>query len=169
MKNILLIILVFTTSFIFAQNTTTNPQDIGKKHEIKINTFNLIKEKIIDLSYERLLNENSSVGISFLFGTDKKEDNLSYAFKPFYRRYFSKKYARGFFVEGFGSLKHTKASNYFPNNNGTSFSFGVGLGVKLVSKKNISAEAMLGIGRELGNKINAGNLSFPGFSIGFRF
>ena len=50
-----------------------------------------------ELSYERLISDNSSVGASVAFSLDKKEDmDLRFSFTPYYRMFFGQKKAAGF-------------------------------------------------------------------------
>jgi hypothetical protein len=54
-----------------------------QKNEIKINTFTLIAFGAIDMTYERILNDESSVGLSvYLLGQNNLESE-------YYRTFFS--------------------------------------------------------------------------------
>ncbi len=71
MKKITLLFLLFATTLSVAQEAETEyPQDINKKYEIKINTLTLLAAKWIDVSYEKLIDEESSYGISATLNTD---------------------------------------------------------------------------------------------------
>ena len=76
------------------------PQDIEKKHELKINALSLLVTKWIDVSYENLINEESSFGVAATLNTDTSYSDLKYSLTPYYRRYFSNKFARGFLWKG---------------------------------------------------------------------
>jgi hypothetical protein len=174
MKKITLLILLMATTVSFAQEKEeVYPQDINKKHEVKINALTLLAGKWLDVSYERLVDEESSYGISATINTDQDETNLGYALTPFYRRYFSGKYARGFFVEGFGSLYSSKDSDFFGNGTDefeTAFAVGISVGGKFVSKKGFSTELLLGIGRNIIENNNVdGAYGRIGISVGYRF
>ena len=53
-----------------------------------------------ELSYERLISDNSSLGASVAFSLDKKEDmDWRFSFTPYYRMFFGQKKAAGFFIE----------------------------------------------------------------------
>ena len=107
MKKLIAITLLFTSTFAFSQDDSL-PQDTNKKHEITINALTLIVSEWADISYEYLINEESSFGIDLQFGLDSNDDFDTYrtfSVTPNYRRYFSNKYARGFFIEGL-SLIH---------------------------------------------------------------
>jgi hypothetical protein len=101
-KTILFITLCITTISIAQEPASVAPQDVNKKHEVKINALTLLAAKWIDVSYERLINQESSFGISVALNTDIDvnfyDSDLKYSLTPYYRRYFSEKFARGFFV-----------------------------------------------------------------------
>ena len=46
---------------------STYPQDIEKKYELKLNAFNFIALSAVDISYERLINANSSFGVAVFY------------------------------------------------------------------------------------------------------
>lgn len=178
MKKLTLLFLLLTTTFLVAQEKY--PQDINKKHELKINAFGLLAFEWLDVSYEQLINEESSFGVGILAGFDKNSDLDEYrkfSITPFYRRYFSSKFARGFFIEGFGML-HTYENNdyyydYYEDMNTetkTEFAVGFSIGGKFVSKSGFTTEIYLGLGRNLGgddNSIEA--VGRGGVSLGYRF
>ncbi len=188
MKKITLIILVFVSALSIAQEKkkTTYPQDVDKKTELKINAFGLVAFEWIDLSYERLINEESSFGVGLLVGFDNNDNVDEYrkfSLTPYYRRYFSNKYARGFFVEGFGMLHSYEDRNYdyYYDNSGnfmsnstdetnTEFAVGFSIGGKFVSKTGFSTEIYLGVGRNLGGDSNSAEaVARGGISLGYRF
>jgi hypothetical protein len=173
MKKITLLILLLTATFSVAQEKEkTFPQDVNKKHEIKINALTLLAAKWIDVSYEGLIDEESSYGIAVALNTDTSESDLSYSLTPYYRRYFSGKFARGFFVEGFGALYSAREYEFFNNNNefNTGFALGVSVGGKFVSKKGFTTELLLGIGRNLISNDNVDDVfGRIGISVGYRF
>lgn len=69
-------------------------------NEIKINGLFLVLGAL-DFTYEKTINEESGAGITFLIPIDDDvSDNINYSISPYYRFYFGKKYAAGFFVEG---------------------------------------------------------------------
>ena len=118
MKKIILFLCLFISALSYAQvNTEADapkfPQDIEKKYELKINALTLLAAKWIDVSYENLLNEESSFGVAATLNTDTTGSDLKYSLTPYYRRYFSNKLARGFFVEGFGMLFSAKDTDLF--------------------------------------------------------
>ena len=164
MKKIFLLLLLSITTISFAQEKTEEfPQDINKKHEVKINALGLLVFEWLDVSYEYLINNESSFGTGLLIGVNNDNDLDQYrkfSLTPYYRRYFSSKFARGFFVEGFGMLHsyenhiynyyYDQNGNYNQNysrNNQTDFAVGISVGGKFISKKGFTTELLLGIGR----------------------
>ena len=113
-KNLILLLLLFVCISGFSQdNSDPFPQDVDKKHEITANALTLIVSEWLDFSYEYLINEESSFGVDLQFGLDSNDDFDSYrtfSITPNYRRYFSNKYARGFFVEAFGDIEMSMCS-----------------------------------------------------------
>lgn len=173
MKKITLLILLFiSTSIVFSQEKEEFPQDINKKEEVKINALTLLSVKWIDVSYERLIDEESSFGISATLNTDTSETDLKYALTPFYRRYFSGKFARGFFVEGFGTLFSTRENDFLFSNDEpfeTGFAVGISIGGKFVSKKGFTTELLLGVGRNMVESNYNEGFVRAGISVGYRF
>ncbi|QTD36857.1 DUF3575 domain-containing protein [Polaribacter batillariae] len=175
MKKISLLLLFFAITFnVIAQDKEEEvyPQDVGKKTEIKLNALTLLAGKWIDLSYERLIDEESSYGISGALNTDTSKNSLHYSLTPFYRRYFSEKFARGFFIEGFGMLFSAEDRGAFSNNSHkteTGFAFGVSVGGKWVSKKGFTTELLLGVGRNMVNSNYNDTVGRAAISVGYRF
>ena len=177
MKKIILFFSLFMGGILFAQvNTEIEnpefPQDIQKKYELKINALTLLAAKWIDVSYESLINEESSFGVSVALNTDKTETDLKYSLTPYYRRYFSNKFARGFFVEGFGMLfsaKDTDLFGYGSQEFKTGVAMGVSIGGKFISKRGFSAELLLGVGRNFSDSTYNEGIVRIGISVGHRF
>ncbi len=142
-----------------------SPGDPGK-NELKINAVYLLAG-YPEISYERILGEETAVGLSVGFGLDDSF-GLNFGMFPYYRLFFGKKQAAGFFVEGNGALYSE------PWNGGESAKTGAGLGLalggKFLTKGGWVAELYLGAGR---NFLNTDDLSvaYPrfGIQIGKRF
>ncbi|TXD83782.1 DUF3575 domain-containing protein [Subsaximicrobium wynnwilliamsii] len=168
----------------FAQNDSL--QDPYKKdNEIKINALFLLLGAI-EPSYERNLSESSSVGISMLITYDQEnfDSDLNYYLSPYYRMFFGKKHAAGFFLEGFGMvISYDERQRYFTGSefdprlvieekNITNVALGFGLGGKWVTKDGFVFELNAGLGRNLINNSDSdvnqlvGKL---GFNCGYRF
>tara|TARA_R110002050_G_scaffold110892_1_gene223537 strand:- start:25911 stop:26462 length:552 start_codon:yes stop_codon:yes gene_type:complete len=178
----LVIVLVFTSfSAIIAQE---DAESLQGKDEIKLNVFNLIAFKFVDASYERLIDEESSFGLGVLLNAGGDDDIFDYYRKlsvtPYYRRYFSKGYAKGFFVEGFGMLNSGEEDYYIYNENTqesqetnetyTDVALGISIGGKFVSRRGFVAEIYGGIGRNFFNtEFSPEVVGRGGVSLGFRF
>ena len=190
MKKALLGLLLLTSFITFAQET--EEEEKVKRSEIKANAFNLILFKSIDFSYEYLIDSESSIGASILINlrdTDSGEDvfyNEKFAFTPYYRRYFSSKYAWGFFIEAFGmyNVQDDTIDDYLYNdiindyeyvyNDETSnnLAFGIAVGGKFVSKKGFLFEVFGGVGRNIIQSNSAAGSEFVprlGATFGWRF
>lgn len=170
MKKITLLILLFVATITIGQEKEY-PQDFDKKTELKINALTLLAVKWIDVSFERLIDEESSYGISATLNTDTNETDLNFALTPYYRRYFSNKLARGFFVEGFGSLFSARDNFLFDSDENfeTGFAAGISVGGKFVSKKGFTTELVLGVGRNLIKSDYNEAYGRIGISVGYRF
>jgi len=173
MKKItLLTLLLFASLSLFAQKN--NYQEVLSKNELKINMSNLIGFKWLDIGYERILNEESSIGIGTLFSLDSSSEGLdeyrTFSITPYYRHFFSSKYAQGFFVEAFTML-HT-GEDYFSNEykqNYTDLAVGISVGKKWVSRRGFVAEIYAGIGRDMFDQSDLEVVGRGGVSIGYRF
>lgn len=182
MKKLFAIALFFVTINSFTQEVIKKE----KSHELKLNVFNTLIFKSIDASYEYLIDEESSVGISFLVNlNDTNNDgpyyNETFAVTPYYRRFFSRKYAWGFFMEGFGMFNTQERDIYDyyyedvntnSNKKTTNFALGISIGAKFVSKKGFAFEFYGGVGRNLFTSDSENNFEFVprlGTSFGYRF
>lgn len=177
MKKITLSALLFIISIsLFAQ------ENESKQNELKINMSNLIGFKWFDVSYEHLLNEEASVGVGTLFSLDNESEGLdeyrTFSITPYYRQFFSSKYAEGFFVEAFTMLHSGKEYDYnydpYVNENRTETKYtdlavGISVGGKWVTKRGFVAEVYAGIGRDLLNQSDIEVVGRGGVSIGYRF
>ncbi len=174
MKKIFLALFHATITFGYSQET----QKVDfKRNEIKGNALFLVAGAL-EVTYEQLLNEESGVGVS-LFVPYENEIDVNFSLTPYYRFYFGKKPAAGFFVEGFGMLNsyddsiYTEANNYssYDDVTRTDFALGFGLGAKWVTKKGFIFEINGGVGRNL---FNSSDTDFEivgrgGITLGYRF
>ena len=168
--NLLLIVSIISTK-IFSQN-----------NEVKFNMASAIAG-FPELTYERLIDDNISFGMSFASSIEKPEKMRSrYCFTPFSRLYFGKKKSDGFFVEAnmilkgqrdvhdeniYDTLNNVSSVNKIDKST-TNFGFGATVGVKLLAKKYAFAELFAGGGRLFGSPINDAYFR-GGLTIGFRF
>ena len=175
------VLFVFCANFIQAQK---GENDVQGRNEIKLNASNLIAFTFLDVSYETLLNEESSLGLGVLVnvGDDNFLDEYrTFSLTPYYRQYFSKKYAKGFFVEGFGMLNSGKeeyyvyddinGTDYVTDDKYTDFALGISVGGKFVTQRGFVAEIYGGLGRNLigGNQYFSEVVGRGGIAIGYRF
>ncbi|WP_159476548.1 DUF3575 domain-containing protein [Chryseobacterium sp. 18068] len=179
-KNFLLFIILFAFYSVKAQNengTDANPYQ--KNNEIKLNLISPLFGAV-EVGFERHLNKNSSLGISAFFVYDNTEnEDLNYYISPYYRYYFGKKYASGFFVEGFGMFTSIDGKKVYSadrltfteNKDVYDAVLGAGLGYKLVTKKGFVFEANASYGKLLFNadKTDHTQVIKLGLSIGYRF
>ncbi|HBK71783.1 MAG TPA: DUF3575 domain-containing protein [Flavobacteriaceae bacterium] len=194
MKKTLLITLLLITAISFSQEEE-KVQPKVKKHELKANAFNLIVFKAADFSYEYLIDSESSFGASLLFNLHDKNSSSyndgphyqeKFAFTPFYRRYFSSKYAWGFFLETFGMYNvqensrrgghYDYVNDVFINSTSTekanNIAFGVAVGAKFVSRNGFAFEFFGGVGRNVfssNDKYATELVPRLGASFGYRF
>lgn len=181
MKKLLFTLIIFIGFNLNAQETTE------PKNELKINMSNLIGFKWLDLGYERILNEESSIGFGTLVSLDSEiqgiDEYRTFSITPYYRHFFSNKYAQGFFVEAFTML-HTGDEevyydyyesstdtyyNDYERNKYTDFAVGISVGAKFVTKRGFIAEIYLGIGRDMLGNSDIEVVGRGGVSIGYRF
>jgi hypothetical protein len=166
------------------------PSNIEKKNELKIDPFYLIFGGAFNATYERILNEESGAGVTLLF-SNGKDINTTFSVSPYYRFYFGKKTAAGFFFEGFAMYSSFNAEerlqSQFYDSNGNFYynngyklvklndlAVGFGLGGKWITRNGVIFELSAAIGRNLLNdydKYNSGAqiTGKGGISIGYRF
>jgi len=184
MKNVILVLLFLSTIALNAQEPES-VQTTEKQNELKINMSNLIGFKWADFTYERILNEESSLGVSLLFALDRNDNDgldeyRTFSLTPYYRQFFGNQFAKGFFVEAFGML-HTGEDEYFidaitdpfggnyESRDYTDFAVGISVGGKFVTKRGFIAEVYAGIGRDLLGNSDIEVVTRGGVSIGYRF
>lgn len=178
-----ILFLIFSSNFIFSQDDQAKPTDGTNPHgqnELRLNVTNFIILNAFTADYERFLSEESSVGVSLLVGlgnTDDLDLFRNFELTPYYRQFFSKRYARGFFVEGFASVIN-REETFFTSidtedtQSETNVALGVSIGGKFLTRGGFVAEVFLGVGRTLfdnddfffDNVIGRG-----GISLGYRF
>ena len=183
MKKILLLLVVLFTFSTYAQD---------KSSEIRLNAFSVIAFKQLDLTYEYIISDESSVGLGVALDLDKNNrnglfgGNQKYVITPYYRYHLPEDIANGIFLEAFvaanGGENKKKATDMedigtlvadadgyvFPEYN--DFAFGLGGGYKYISDGGFIAELFGGIGRNLsGVEAAPVILTRIGVSFGFRF
>lgn len=175
MKKLLVIVCLSVFAFGYSQD---EKQVDFKRNEIKGNALFLVAGAM-EVTYEHLLNEESGIGVS-LFVPYDNSINTKFSLSPFYRFYFGKKPAAGFFVEGFGMLNsYTQPESngdFFttyvgPEKDVTDFALGFGLGAKWVTKRGFVFEINGGVGRNLFNSNDTDYeiVGRGGITLGYRF
>lgn len=177
MKKLLLLLLLCLSRFTIGYSQENQKVDF-LKNEIKVNALFLVAGAL-EVTYERIINEETGLGAAvFIAITDDFDTN--FALTPYYRFYFGKKPAAGFFVEGFGSLNSYEDSVYNWEINGdssykdvsrTDFALGFGLGSKWTTKRGFLLEINAGVGRNLFNSSDTDQeiVGRGGITLGYRF
>lgn len=173
-----MLVLLCLASFAFAQGQEKEEVPF-EKNEVKGNGLFLVLGTA-EFTYERILNEDSAVGAS-LFFADKSDFDTTFSFIPYYRAYFGKKPAAGFFFEGFGMLNTGENGSYseYDSVNGvyydvqgtkfTDFALGFGFGSKWVHRSGLVFEINAGIGRNLFDDNSPEVVGRGGITLGYRF
>lgn len=189
MKNFLFVVLIL--GFVqmgFAQDELSEEEEAQLRteeldqtgnHEIKFN-LGMAVVGIPEVSYEYFIEDNMGVGISAAIAlVNPDEITLRGIITPYYRLYFGKKKAAGFFIEGNAAIAHYEDDYYdyywdgegsyeYEENKFTDFGFGLAVGFKLLARNGFSGEIYAGGGRLFNDEsIQA----FPrlGVSLGKRF
>jgi hypothetical protein len=172
MKKILVLFSLTVFTFGYSQDKETT---YFNKNEIKGNALMLVAGAF-EATYERILNEESGAGVS-LFVPYDTTIATKFSLTPYYRFYFGKKPAAGFFAEGFGMINsYEYDNNIFYNGNSntgnrTDFALGFGIGGKWITKKGFVFEINSGVGRNLFNSNNTDYkiVGRGGITLGYRF
>lgn len=182
MKQLLLI-----ASLVFAVTLHAQEENsVERQNDMMISPIELIAGPALNVSYERLLNKDSGIGINVMMLLDKGEDGdgIQSQISPYYRMYFGKKYASGFFVEGFIPITMSNDEIYVPYTSSGSFvstykyeknttiGAGIGFGGKWVARRNIIFEVSMGIARRFGMSSEYDDTPITGkgmLGIGYRF
>ncbi|MDD2247626.1 MULTISPECIES: hypothetical protein [Proteiniphilum] len=185
MKKItLFVFLLLISTSLFAQriyrSTDFNTSSDIPLNEVKINLPFTIFATYPEISYERILNSDISVGATLGVGLDTDRYPYDYAFTPHFRWFFGgntesmQKYAAGFFIEANGSVYSQVMENGsdFGGSEVSKLGSGLGLAVgwKYVTLNNWVGEIYLGGGRNF-IKNDYDEVAYPrfGISIGKRF
>jgi len=174
MKKTLLLAFALCSLMGYSQKTNNN--------EIKINLPYFVAG-LPEVSYERILDQNSGVGISVAIQLDNELD-VPFIITPYYRMYFggekTKTKAKGFFIEANAVVAKQFVSHYDDNDNYagynsyiTNFGFGTAIGVKLLNKNGYIGEVFGGVSHLFGVNTDTtdGTDFLPriGINIGKRF
>ena len=164
MKKLITTLAVTCSSLAFSQS---------ENNELKVNIL-YTAIGMPELSYERLISDNSSLGASVAFSLDKKEDmDLRLSFTPYYRMFFGQKKAAGFFIEANSIVINYVDTIYFDGTSSkyetrTGFGLGAAAGAKFLTKNNLIGEVYGGVGRVFGDN-SLGAYPRFGITLGKRF
>ena len=165
--NILIRKLLLGLALVFAfSNMNAQEEQTQRRNDIVADPFLIIAVPLLSASYERLLTEDSGLGINALVGLGSQTKGFS-QFSPYYRMYFGKKFAQGFFLEGFLPITTTEENEkiFVPEEFGgyyrtgdprkvTTAGIGFGVGGKWVVKKALVIEVNGGIARRFGKNLD---------------
>lgn len=170
MKKILFLFILFITLGANAQN-----------NQIKVDLFDILVLRTLDVSYENQLNDEASVGLSVFINFEDKDAKFRYnedfQITPYFRQYITNSNGFDFFGELFGTLNFAETEEKTENNvvveesqNYSDFALGLGAGGKHVSKNGYVFEFNVGVGRNLFNsKISRQFVPRFGISVGKQF
>jgi hypothetical protein len=181
------LLFMFTLTLIAQEEVLKDSVSSNNFNEIKLNGLYLVVGAF-EVNYERTLNEESGVGLNVFipFDEDLKED-INFYVSPYYRLYFGKKYAGGFFVEGFAMLSSYNDTQFKEfgvfgsaldpffvdtyEEKIIDFALGIGIGGKWITNNGFIGELNLGFGRNFFNSEESGVeiTGKVGISIGYRF
>ncbi len=147
-------------------------------NEVKLNLPWTIFGSYPEISYERILQSDISVGLTAGVGFDTNQYPYEYAVTPHFRWFFGgnresmRKYAAGFFIEANGSVySQVIDTGSVPEEvSETGAGLGLAIGWKYISRNNWLGEIVLGGGRNfVKNDYDA--VAYPrfGISVGKRF
>ena len=164
MRQLLIVLAILLSSYIQAQQ------------EIKVDLFDALAFKTVEVSYEHYLNEESSIGLSVLFNSDTDTD-VSYNEKsmitPYFRHYFSNGYNWNFFGEIFFGInsgdKNLELEGLNLQEDYTDGALGVAIGSKYASERGFVVDIHGGLGRNLFGLDSPSIVPRIGVNVGYRF
>lgn len=190
------VVLFFLISGTYAQESTYQeeqfPRDIAK-NELSANVFNILIFGALDLSYEHILTDHSSLSLDVFTKLHNKNEGEEIDLSEVYAKDFSftskfkfffreKNTAWGFYTEAFGMLsdgvntkqvekQHTDGNTYFEDEEVeyTDLALGVGIGHKYVAKQGFVIDLSFGIGRNFFHKDSPDLVILPSINVGYRF
>lgn len=187
--NKLLALLLLAPMALWAQEETS----LKGNNEFRVDVLSAIAFSKLNLSYERFLNDDFSVGVTFGYADSKKvNDDFDSGFRstlpkyeavPYVRYNLSKGQTRFYFAEVFASanagdfretvrLLDNSGNAYYTiqKDNYFDIALGAGLGYKMYFSEKFAAEFLVGFGTNLIDKSNSPDvISRVGLSVGYRF
>ncbi|AXT55029.1 hypothetical protein D1815_04385 [Aquimarina sp. AD1] len=189
-----IVAIIFTLHLTAQEQSNSAPRDINK-NEFSLNPLSIIAFGALDIGYERVLTDNTTLGFDFFYRfsdeIDQDDDIIDrdgiydkeIALTVNYKYFFGSRIARGFYIEGFGMLSNGEHEEYvqFTDPSGdfirgsyvdmefTDFAIGFGVGGKFVTKKGFFLDIGIGIGRNLFNNNSPDIIVRPDLYLGYRF
>ena len=171
MKKILLIAVVFISSFTQAQQ------------EIKVDLLDALAFKTLELSYEYYTSESSSIGVSALFNFEKKSADFKYneerMITPYFRHYFTNNSNWNYFGEVFLGINtgEREIKGTIGPGGGTPTTYkkytdgalGIAIGSKYVSSGGFVVDVYGGLGRNMFTSESRSIVPRVGINLGYRF
>ena len=167
MKKLFLIATFLVSGFAFSQQ------------EVKLDIFDALALKTVEVSYEYYFSDLSSIGISALFNFEKQSSDFRYnekrAFTPYFRHYFSSESKWNLFGEAFMAINSGKNSIVATNGgsrlykNYSDGALGVAVGYKYSSDDGLTIDGHIGIGRNLFSSSSPIIVPRIGLNVGYRF
>lgn len=194
MKSILIVsIILCSFQCAIAQDQSDLPKRDINKNELSINPLNIVAFGALDIAYERVLNNNSTLGFDVFYLLADRDDadifdgddifEKEIAFTTKFKYFFGERIARGFYVEGFGMLSSgsdetlidvfDSQGNFIRvdeiEEDFTDFALGFGVGGKFVARNGFLIDIGFGIGRNLFNNDAPEIIIRPNLYLGYRF
>lgn len=180
MKKFVLISLLLMSSWVsYAQKTDSLKNSIqkdaeaigqGGNNELKFNVL-FTALGMPEFTYERIIKNNAAIGLSVLLGTQNDFD-FKLGITPYYRWYFGRKKANGFFIEANTSAISATGDKYDEFNRYISqhvvFGIGAAAGIKFFTRNGFFGETYLGLGRAIGERYFFDNYPRFGLTLGKR-
>ena len=186
--------LLFGLNVAYAQTGTGFYEREIAKNEVGLDVLNVLVFGALDVSYERILSEQTSLGLDFfskVFNKNEGEENdisrvydKDFSLTSDFKFYINDdKIASGFYAQAFGMLssgENDKDVTELDPVTGeettveqeveyTDFALGFGVGIKYVAKKGFLLDAGFGVGRNLFNKNSPDVVLLPTLNVGYRF
>jgi len=194
-KTFITFIILCSFQFSFGQEESNLPPRDINKNEISINPLNLVVFGALDIGYERVLTNNTTLGFDLFYrfsdNIDSDDDVIDrdgifdkeIAFTTRFKYFFGSRIARGFYIESFGMLSTGEHENYvevrdtqgnfisarYIDEDFTDFALGFSVGGKFVARNGFFLDISMGIGRNLFTTESPDIIARPSLYLGYRF
>ncbi len=158
MKKIVVIITIFCINFLQAQQ------------EVSIDLGDALVIKTLEVTYERYIGEQSSVGVSALFNFQERNSDFRYnednMITPFFRHYFTSARNWNYFGEIFLGINSGETDSGVSYTDGA---LGIAVGSKYVSNGGFMVSVLGGLGRNFFTDTAPAVVPRIGLNVGYRF